>query len=65
VPAGGAGAAVAFALFRILDIAKPPPVSWCEAVPGGPGVMLDDVIAGVLAALMGAAAFAAWPALAG
>jgi phosphatidylglycerophosphatase A len=34
-------------------------------VPGGPGVMLDDVIAGVLAALMGAAAFAAWPALAG
>lgn len=65
VPAGGAGAAVAFALFRILDIAKPPPVSWCEGVPGGPGVMLDDVAAGVLAALLGAAAFAAWPALAG
>jgi phosphatidylglycerophosphatase A len=65
VPAGFAGAVVAFALFRILDIAKPPPVSWCEGVRGGPGVMLDDVAAGVLAALLGAAAFAAWPALAG
>jgi phosphatidylglycerophosphatase A len=65
VPAGLAGAVVAFALFRILDIAKPPPVSWCEEVRGGPGVMLDDVAAGVLAALLGAAAFATWPALAG
>jgi len=65
VPAGFAGAVVAFALFRILDIAKPPPVSWCERVRGGPGVMLDDVAAGGLAALLGAAAFAAWPALAG
>ena len=65
VPAGAAGAVVAFALFRILDIGKPPPISWCERVRGGPGVMLDDVAAGVLAALLGAAAFAAWPALAG
>lgn len=60
VPAGLVGAAVAFALFRLLDIAKPPPVSWCESLPGGPGVMLDDVVAGGLAALLGAAAFAAW-----
>lgn len=65
VPVGFAGAVVAFGLFRILDIAKPPPVSWCERVRGGPGVMLDDVAAGGLAALLGAAAFAAWPALGG
>jgi phosphatidylglycerophosphatase A len=65
VPASGVGAVVAFALFRILDIGKPPPVSWCERVRGGPGVMLDDVAAGVLAALLGAAWFAAWPGLAG
>ncbi|MGH8090727.1 MAG: phosphatidylglycerophosphatase A family protein [Rudaea sp.] len=41
-----------FILFRIFDIAKPWPVSWADRkVPGGLGVMLDDVIAGVYAAL--------------
>ncbi|HYO45730.1 MAG TPA: phosphatidylglycerophosphatase A [Gemmatimonadota bacterium] len=64
-PAGLAGAAVAFALFRLLDIGKPPPISWCEAVRGGVGVMLDDVVAGAVAALLTAATFAAWPVLAG
>ena len=65
VPAGLPGCLVALALFRALDIGKPPPVSWCESVPGGAGVMLDDVVAGGIAALLGAAAFAMWPALAG
>jgi phosphatidylglycerophosphatase A len=65
VPAGLAGGLVAFALFRALDIGKPPPVSWCESVPGGAGVMLDDVVAGGAAALLAAAAFALWPTLAG
>ncbi|HJU85949.1 MAG TPA: phosphatidylglycerophosphatase A [Gemmatimonadota bacterium] len=65
VPPGLPGCLLALALFRVLDIAKPPPVSWCESVPGGPGVMLDDVVAGALAALIGAAAFALWPSLAG
>ncbi|RJQ15057.1 MAG: phosphatidylglycerophosphatase A [Nitrospiraceae bacterium] len=38
----------AFVLFRIFDILKPPPVRNVErAVPGGAGVMLDDVLAGV------------------
>lgn len=37
----------AFALFRILDIAKPGPVSWAERKLGGSlGVMADDIIAG-------------------
>ena len=65
VPSGLPGCLVAFALFRALDIGKPPPVSWCESVPGGAGVMLDDVVAGGIAALLGAAAFALWPGLAG
>lgn len=44
------GVLLAFALFRILDIAKPWPVSWADRQPGAWGVMLDDILAGVLAA---------------
>jgi len=44
------GVAAGFALFRLFDIAKPWPVSWVDReVRGGFGVMLDDVVAGVLA----------------
>ncbi len=44
---------VAFALFRLLDILKPWPISWCDQhVHGGLGIMLDDVLAGVLACVM-------------
>jgi len=40
-----------FALFRLFDIAKPWPVSWAERrLPGGWGIVMDDVVAGVLAA---------------
>ena len=42
-----------FVLFRAADIVKPWPVSWADKhVAGGIGVMLDDVIAGVYAALV-------------
>ncbi len=41
-----------FVLFRFFDVLKPPPVSWAERAPGAMGVMLDDVVAGVLAALV-------------
>ncbi|MEZ5977177.1 MAG: phosphatidylglycerophosphatase A [Planctomycetota bacterium] len=37
----------AFVLFRAFDIFKPPPVRRLEAVGGGDGVLLDDVMAGV------------------
>lgn len=49
-----------FVAFRFFDILKPPPVSWAERAPGALGVMLDDVVAGALAALvmLGAAAIA-------
>lgn len=46
------GFAAGFLLFRLFDIVKPWPVSWADRkVPGGLGVMLDDVLAGVMAAL--------------
>jgi len=52
-PANGAGFIMAFAVFRLFDIAKPWPVSWADKrVPGGLGVMLDDAIAAVLSALL-------------
>jgi len=37
-----------FVVFRVLDIVKPPPVRSLEALPGGFGVVLDDVAAGVI-----------------
>ena len=40
----------AFALFRLFDVVKPPPLRLLERLPGGAGIMADDA---------GAAAFAA------
>jgi phosphatidylglycerophosphatase A len=42
----------ALILFRLFDILKPPPVRQLERVPGGAGIMLDDVMAGIYAALV-------------
>lgn len=42
----------AFLLFRAFDIWKPPPVRQLERLPGGTGIVLDDVMAGVYAALV-------------
>ena len=42
-----------FILFRVFDIIKPWPVSWADRrVGGGLGVMLDDVFAGLYAAVV-------------
>jgi phosphatidylglycerophosphatase A len=39
---------VAFFLFRLFDILKPPPARYFDQhVPGGVGVVLDDVCAGI------------------
>lgn len=41
--------AVGFVVFRALDILKPPPIRWFdENLPGGFGVVIDDVAAGLL-----------------
>ena len=50
------GFAVAFVLFRIFDISKLWPVSLGEKLPGGWGIMTDDMIAGAMAAAIIAAA---------
>ena len=41
----------AFLLFRLFDIWKPGPVGWADKRDDALGVMLDDVIAGLLAGL--------------
>jgi phosphatidylglycerophosphatase A len=43
---------LALILFRIFDILKPPPIRLIEQVPGGAGIILDDMMAGVYAALV-------------
>ena len=40
----------AFLLFRVLDILKPWPIRIYERLPGGWGIMADDVAAGVIGA---------------
>ncbi|RTZ60190.1 MAG: phosphatidylglycerophosphatase A [Gammaproteobacteria bacterium] len=39
-------------LFRVIDILKPPPVNWLEKIPYGVGIMIDDLLAGVLAGVI-------------
>ena len=46
------GWVAAFVFFRIFDVWKPGPVGWADRQPGSMGVMLDDVIAGLMAALV-------------
>jgi len=41
-----------FVLFRLFDILKPWPVSSAERLPGGIGVMADDLVAGTLAGIV-------------
>ncbi len=41
----------AFLLFRLFDITKPGPIGWADRRGDALGVMLDDVIAGVFAAI--------------
>lgn len=52
VPAGWRWALAGLLLFRVLDILKPWPIKWLDRnVAGGLGIMLDDVVAGIMAAL--------------
>jgi len=45
-----AAIAVAFVLFRVFDILKPGPINQLQSLPKGWGVLLDDLLAGLLAA---------------
>jgi phosphatidylglycerophosphatase A len=42
----------AFVLFRVFDIWKPPPVRQLERLPGGWGIVADDLAAGLWAAVL-------------
>jgi phosphatidylglycerophosphatase A len=52
IPVDWRHAAVSLLLFRIFDIFKPPPIRQLERLPGGTGIMLDDVAAGLFALLL-------------
>ena len=45
------GWVAAFLLFRLFDVWKPGPVGWADRRHGATGVVLDDLFAGLLAAL--------------
>ena len=50
-------------LFRFFDMVKPWPIGWLDArVHGGLGIMIDDIVAGIMAAisLYAVAHFAGW-----
>jgi phosphatidylglycerophosphatase A len=45
--------AVGFGLFRLFDVWKPWPIRWLDGhLKGGVGVMVDDVVAGIFAAVV-------------
>ena len=46
------GLIVGFILFRAFDIVKPFPARRAERIPGGWGIMLDDVVAGFYSLIM-------------
>ena len=54
-------AAVGFLLFRLLDVVKPWPARDFERLPGGWGIMTDDVMAGVYANLLLRVGLLVWP----
>ena len=54
-------AVAGFLLFRVMDIVKPWPARALERLPGGLGIMADDVAAGIYAHLLLRLGLAVWP----
>ena len=52
IPVNPLNALIGFILFRFFDISKIGPVGYFERMPGGWGVMADDVVAGVLSLMI-------------
>ena len=44
-------AALSFFWFRVMDVIKPPPARGLQRVPGGAGVLIDDVVVAPYAAI--------------
>jgi len=55
-------AVAGFLLFRVMDIVKPWPARDLENLPGGWGIMADDLAAGIYAQLVLRVGLAIWPA---
>ncbi|MGB7510353.1 MAG: phosphatidylglycerophosphatase A [Pelodictyon phaeoclathratiforme] len=51
LPEGALPLLLSLAFFRLFDIAKPGPVDALQRLPGGWGIMLDDLLAGLFANL--------------
>jgi phosphatidylglycerophosphatase A len=62
VPFTPATAALGFLAFRVMDVFKPYPARQLEALPGGWGIMADDIMAGVYANLLVQVLLRAWSA---
>ena len=52
LPATWLTISLGFLLFRVFDIWKPFPIKRLEVIKGGPGIVLDDLMAGVYANLI-------------
>ncbi len=52
VPATWTAVGLSFLLFRFFDIVKPYPIRKTEKLPGGWGIMTDDLLAGLLCRLI-------------
>jgi phosphatidylglycerophosphatase A len=61
LPMTPAIAIAGFLLFRAMDIVKPWPARALERLPGGIGIMADDVAAGIYAHLILRLGLAVWP----
>ena len=47
LPTGWLTVVAGFFVFRVLDLIKPTPARQLEALPGGWGIVVDDVVAGI------------------
>ncbi len=54
-------AAAGFLLFRLMDMVKPWPARDLERLPGGFGIMADDLAAGIYARLLLGVGLLVWP----
>jgi phosphatidylglycerophosphatase A len=61
VPATPVALLAGFLLFRVFDVVKPFPANVAQRLPGGLGVMVDDLVAGLYAlALLALATSLGW-----
>ncbi|HJZ12686.1 MAG TPA: phosphatidylglycerophosphatase A, partial [Acidobacteriota bacterium] len=52
IPFSWTNLVLGFLIFRALDIVKPFPARRAERLPGGWGIMIDDVLAGIYGNLL-------------